>query len=102
MRNTLAILMLIVAAAAARAGDEGPPAGYWSLDQARAVLDKTRQITLSPDLGHLSPWSDLFEELKADLVSLHTAPRLRRAGLLDERTLRSIYASGVRRVLQRV
>lgn len=50
----------------------------------------------------LSPWGDLFEEMKADLVSLHTVARLREEGLVDEPTLRSVRASGVRRVLQRV
>jgi hypothetical protein len=50
----------------------------------------------------LAPWGDLFEELKADLVSLHTVSRLHADGLLDETILRSVRASGVRRVLQRV
>jgi len=50
----------------------------------------------------LAPWGDLYEEMKADLVSLHTAPRLQAAGILDEDELRSIRASGIRRVLQRV
>lgn len=31
------------------------PRGYWSLDQAREVLDKTRNITLAPDLTSLTP-----------------------------------------------
>ena len=55
------------------------------------------------DLGEaLSPLGDLFEEMKADLVSLHTAPRLEREGIIDKQTLRGIYAGGIRRVLQRV
>ncbi|MGI9264276.1 MAG: NUDIX hydrolase, partial [Gammaproteobacteria bacterium] len=55
------------------------------------------------DLGEaLSPWSDLYEEMKADLVSLHTAPQLERQGSISKQELREIYASGIRRVLQRV
>jgi hypothetical protein len=50
----------------------------------------------------LAPWSDLFEEMKADLVSLHAVTRLAAAGLMDGQTLRSVRASGVRRVLLRV
>lgn len=63
-------------------------------------VDKT---TDGRDLGAaLSPWGDLYEEMKADLVSLHTAPRLESEGIIDKQTLRAIYAAGVRRVLQRV
>jgi len=31
------------------------PEGYWSLEQATEILDKTRTITLDPDLSSLSP-----------------------------------------------
>lgn len=63
-------------------------------------VDRTRD---GRDLGTaLSPWGDLFEELKSDLVSLYVAPRLRQQGLIDDATLRAIYASGISRVLQRV
>lgn len=44
--------------------------------------------------------ADLFEELKADLVSLYTASYLRDIGYLDDAALRSFYAGGVLRVLQ--
>jgi hypothetical protein len=50
----------------------------------------------------LAEYSDLFEELKADLVSLWSAPAQRQAGTVDAATLRAWYASGVRRVLQKV
>jgi hypothetical protein len=50
----------------------------------------------------LAPWGDLLEELKADLVSLHTVTRLAERDLMAEATLRSVRASGVRRVLLRV
>jgi hypothetical protein len=50
----------------------------------------------------LAPWGDLLEELKADLVSLHTVTRLAGQDLMDGDTLRSVRASGVRRVLLRV
>ncbi len=42
--------MLAVLALAAAA----PPAGYWTAEQAAAVLDKTQEIRLAPDLGGLS------------------------------------------------
>ena len=48
----------------------------------------------------LSPWGSHFEELKADLVSLYTCAHLARAGLMGDELLRSVKASGVRRVLQ--
>ncbi len=44
--------------------------------------------------------ADLFEELKADLISLYTASYLRDIGYLDEAALRSFLAGGVLRVLQ--
>ncbi|MGB5591314.1 MAG: NUDIX hydrolase [Gammaproteobacteria bacterium] len=55
------------------------------------------------DLGPaLSPWGDLYEELKSDLVALFVARQLRAQELIDERTLKAMYAAGIRRVLQRV
>jgi hypothetical protein len=45
--------------------------------------------------------ADLLEEMKADLVSLFAARMLRARGLFTDAQLRSIYASGVRRVLQK-
>jgi hypothetical protein len=50
----------------------------------------------------LSPWGDLLEEMKADLVSLHTVTRLAEQDLMDEATLRAVRAGGIRRVLLRV
>jgi hypothetical protein len=46
--------------------------------------------------------ADALEEMKADLVSLFVAPALRDRGYYDEPRLRSVYASGIRRVLQSV
>jgi hypothetical protein len=46
--------------------------------------------------------SDLVEEMKADLASLWSAQAQREAGAIDDATLRSFYAAGIRRVLQRV
>jgi hypothetical protein len=48
----------------------------------------------------LSPWGSHYEEMKADLVSLFTAAHLNREGLMNDRLLRSVYASGILRVLQ--
>jgi hypothetical protein len=45
--------------------------------------------------------ASLYEELKADLVSLHAARQLHASGYYDDAGLRSVYASGVLRVLQR-
>ena len=50
----------------------------------------------------LEQYSGLLEEMKADLVSLFAAQELHRTGYLSDVGLRSMYASGVRRTLQRV
>ena len=44
--------------------------------------------------------ADLLEEMKADLVSLFVAEALRKSGYYTEAQLRSVYASGILRVLQ--
>jgi hypothetical protein len=44
--------------------------------------------------------ADLLEEMKADLVSLYVAEALRKQGYYDDAQLRSVYASGILRVLQ--
>ncbi len=49
----------------------------------------------------LQDTADLLEEMKADLVSLFAAPRLVESGLHTEQQLKSIYASGILRVLQK-
>lgn len=46
--------------------------------------------------------ADLLEELKADLVSLYSARRLREIGYYDDAGVRALYADGVRRTLQDV
>jgi hypothetical protein len=48
----------------------------------------------------LGPDASLFEEMKADLVSLFVAKELRRRGYYSEAQLRSLYAGGVLRTLQ--
>lgn len=48
----------------------------------------------------LEDTADLFEEMKADLISLTAARILNERGRMDDAQLRSIYASGVLRVLQ--
>ena len=45
--------------------------------------------------------ADLYEEMKADLVSLTSARILHDRGRLTDAQLRAIYASGIRRVLQK-
>lgn len=49
----------------------------------------------------LGDTADLLEEMKADLVSLTSARILQQRGRLTEAQLRGIYASGIRRVLQK-
>jgi hypothetical protein len=49
----------------------------------------------------LEDTADLLEEMKADLVSLTSARVLQQRGKLTEAQLRGIYASGIRRVLQK-
>lgn len=49
----------------------------------------------------LEDTADLLEEMKADLVSLTSARILQQRGRLTEAQLRGVYASGVRRVLQK-
>ncbi|MBL8551735.1 MAG: hypothetical protein JNJ73_17235 [Hyphomonadaceae bacterium] len=49
----------------------------------------------------LQDTADLMEEMKADLVSLTAARILRQRGVFSAERLRGIYASGVRRVLQK-
>ena len=48
----------------------------------------------------LAEHSDLLEELKADLVSLFSAPTLHAVGYHDDDALRAHYADGIRRTLQ--
>jgi hypothetical protein len=53
--------------------------------------------TLDDALGALS---NLYEEMKADLVSLFSAERLHEEGHYTDRELREFYAGGILRVLQ--
>jgi hypothetical protein len=50
----------------------------------------------------LADLSDLFEEMKSDLVSLFAAPALQTSGFYDEVGVRAVYAGGIRRTLQTV
>ena len=49
----------------------------------------------------LQETADMFEEMKADLVSLFAAPRLHAAGAYSDKQLRSIQASGILRVMRK-
>jgi hypothetical protein len=44
--------------------------------------------------------ADVYEEMKADLISLFTAQALQKSGYYTRDQLRSVYAAGIRRVLQ--
>jgi hypothetical protein len=48
----------------------------------------------------LADMSDLFEEMKSDLVSLFATPALHAAGYYDDAGMRAVYAGGIRRTLQ--
>jgi len=48
----------------------------------------------------LADTSDLFEEMKSDLVSLFATPALHAAGYYDDAGMRAVYAGGIRRTLQ--
>lgn len=43
--------------------------------------------------------SNALEEMKSDLISLFAVPHLLETGFYDEQTARSVYASGIRRIL---
>ncbi len=45
--------------------------------------------------------SDLYEEMKADLVALFAVEPLKKKGYYDDAAARSVYAGGIRRVLQK-
>lgn len=61
-------------------------------------VDKTKN---GQDLGDaLQDDSDLLEEMKADLASLFVAEALQKQGYYTAEQLRSVYASGINRVLQ--
>ncbi|MFN2441420.1 MAG: NUDIX hydrolase [Thermoanaerobaculia bacterium] len=64
---------------------------YLGVDRTAAGVDL--DVALGAD-------SSTLEEMKADLVSLFIAPQLRKRGYYDDVMLRSVYASGIRRVLQ--
>jgi len=79
------------------------------------TADANFQRTLWHEVGHylgvdrprdgrdldlaLEQASGIYEEMKADLVSLYIAPQLEKMGYYDAAARRSVYASGVRRVL---
>lgn len=80
------------------------------------TLDGNFQRTLWHEVGHylgvdqtqdgrslgdaLQQYSDLFEEMKSDLASLFVARQLHASGYYSDEALRSVYASGILRVLQ--
>lgn len=62
-------------------------------------VDRTRD---GRDVGDaLRDSGDLFEEMKADLVSLGSVPKLRESGYYTEAQAHAVYAAGILRVLQR-
>ncbi len=87
----------------AQAGDLTPEGGFyrtlWHEIGHYLGVDQTAD---GRDLdAALEDTADLLEEMKADLVSLTSARILQQRGQLTEAQLRGIYASGIRRVLQK-
>ncbi len=82
------------------------------------TMDGSFQRTLWHEIGHylgvdhtedgrtldeaLASYSNLYEEMKADLVSLFTADKLHEDGYYSDDELRAVYAAGILRVLQTV
>lgn len=58
----------------------------------------TTEDGLEIDLA-LGRTSNVLDEMKSDLISLYAVEYLRERGFYDERQARSVYASGIRRVL---
>ena len=88
---------------ASQAGDLTPEGGFyrtlWHEIGHYLGVDQTAD---GRDLdAALEDTADLLEEMKADLVSLTAARLLRDRGRITETQLRAIYASGIRRVLQK-
>jgi len=86
-----------------QAGDLTPEGGFyrtlWHEIGHYLGVDQTEE---GRDLdAALEDVSSLYEEMKADLVSLTSARILHANGRLTDAQLRAIYASGVRRVLQK-
>lgn len=98
-------------------GTSGVLAAAIGEDEARAMTsDGTFYRTLWHEVGHylgvdrakdnrdldeaLQDNSNTMEEMKADLVSLFVAEALRKQGYYTDAQLRSLYASGIYRVLQ--
>ena len=49
-----AVILLLMTACPLLQAADGPSTGYWSLAQAREVLDKTRHVYIDPNLGGLT------------------------------------------------
>lgn len=87
----------------AQAGDLTPEGGFyrtlWHEIGHYLGVDQTadgRDLDVA-----LEDTADLLEEMKADLVSLTSARILHQRGRITDAQLRGIYASGIRRVLQK-
>lgn len=82
------------------------------------TMDGNFQRTLWHEIGHylgvdytedgrtldeaLASYSNLYEEMKADLVALFTAEKLHDDGFYSDDELRAVYAAGILRVLRTV
>ena len=80
------------------------------------TLDGNFQRTLWHEIGHylgtdrtvdgrtlaeaFQDYQNLYEEMKSDLVSLFVAEQLHASGYYTDEALRSVYAGGIRRVVQ--
>ena len=54
VRATASTILLLLVSVTTTGADADPAEGYWTVEQANAVLDKTLRVHLAPDLSHLT------------------------------------------------
>lgn len=65
-------------------------------------LGPDRDLKGRPVTASLEDTYSAMEEMKADLISLYSAPALRASGVYDDAALKNLYASGIHRSLNPV
>ena len=54
VRATASTILLLLLSVTTTSADPDPGEGYWTVEQANAILDKTLRVHLAPDLGYLT------------------------------------------------
>lgn len=54
VRTTASTILLLLLSASTTSADQDPAEGYWTVEQANSILDKTLRVHLSPDLAYLT------------------------------------------------